>query len=362
MANALKNLVTDMLLDIIRAYSPTGAEEKAIKILYEYANSLGFDNVYIDSVGNLIADMGYGDKSIALIGHIDTVPGEIPVEFDGHSIRGRGAVDAKGPLVAMFVGASLARRTIDLNRYRVVAVAVVGEEGDSRGAKELVKNNFKADGIVIGEPSNNSIVLGYRGSMKVEIQCESKPSHTSSPAQEPSACEKIIDIWTKIRDFYNSFNAQSNSATILYIGCGENARYNVYPTQGNMLIDIRVSVDGGVDTVEKSIAGIVTSYGKCRYRVLDSTPPIKVSVNSTIVRALTRALLRSNIKPRFVYKLGTSDMNILNVCTSNNNIVAYGPGKSELSHTNEEEISIDEVVQGAEIYMKTVEEFFKVNG
>lgn len=362
MANALKKLVADMLLDIVKAYSPTGSEERATKILYEYARSLGFDNINIDSVGNLIAEIGYGKKSIALVGHIDTVPGEIPVEFNGHSVRGRGAVDAKGPLVAMFVGASLAKKVINLDRYRVVAVAVVGEEGDSRGAKELIKNNFKADGIVIGEPSNNSIVLGYRGSMKIEIVCESKPWHTSSPSQEPSACDKIVDIWTKIRNGYSSFNAQSNSAVVLYIGCGKRERYNVYPTQGDLLLDIRVSVDGSIDAVERDIAGIVRNYSKCSYRVIDFTLPIKVSVNNTIVRSLTRALIRSGIKPRFVYKLGTSDMNILYVCTYNNNIVAYGPGRSELSHTDEEEISIDEVVQGAETYMKTVEEFFKIIG
>ncbi|MDK6029144.1 N-acetyl-lysine deacetylase [Ignisphaera sp. 4213-co] len=359
MVNALRNLAVDMLLDIVKAYSPTGAEEKAVKILYEYAKTLGFDKITIDNVGNLIAEIGYGEKSLALIGHIDTVPGEIPVEYNGYSIKGRGAVDAKGPLTAMFIAASLAKRGIDLNKHRIVVVAAVGEEGDSIGAKELLKKGFKANGIVIGEPSNNSIVIGYRGGMRLEITCKSRPSHTSSPPIEPSACDKIIGIWSKIREMYNTYTPQSNSATAIHISCGENSRFNVYPTHAILIVDVRISVSGSVEAIEKDVLNIVKQYNECFQRVVDFTPPIKVSVNNTVVRALTRALLKTNTKPRFVYKLGTSDMNILAAC-ANNNIVAYGPGKSQLSHTDEEEIAVDELLQGIDIYTKTILEFFNI--
>jgi LysW-gamma-L-lysine carboxypeptidase len=93
-------------------------------------------------------------------------------------------------------------------------------------------------------------------------------------------------------------------------------------------------------------------------KLIDYTQPIRTSVNSTIVRALTRAIIIEGVRPKFVYKLGTSDMNLLHDCSSN--IVAYGPGKSELSHTDKEEISVEEVLQGARIYRSTIEEFFKL--
>jgi LysW-gamma-L-lysine carboxypeptidase len=349
-----------MLVDLLKAYSPPGHEEKAVKVLQDYAISLGFDTVRIDGAGNIIAEVGYGEKSIALIGHIDTVPGELPVEVDGDVVRGRGAVDAKGPLVAMFIGATLAKKVIDLDKHRVYVIAAVGEEGDSRGAKELIRQGFKANGIIVGEPSNNSIVLGYRGSMKVLIRCSSMPSHSSSPPLEPPVYEKLINIWTKIKEKYSIFKAQFTTATILSIRCGDDVAlgYSVYPNEGYMIVDLRIGIEDTLKNVDGYLQNLISQFNSCSYNVLDYTHPVKTSITNTIVRALTRAIIVEGEKPRFVYKLGTSDMNLLQSCTSN--IVAYGPGKSELSHTNKEEISIEEVLYGAKVYRSAIREFFKL--
>jgi len=356
--NALRSLALDMLVDLLKAYSPTGHEEKAVKVLQGYAKSLGFDTVYTDDAGNLIIEIGYGKKSIALIGHIDTVPGELPVEVDGDVIRGRGAVDAKGPLVAMFIGATLAKEVIDLNKHKVYVIAAVGEEGDSRGAKELIRQGFKTSGIIVGEPSNNAIVLGYRGSMKVVIRCSSLPSHASSPPLEPPVYEKLIDIWTRIKEKYNMFKAQLTTATILSMHCGDDMGYSVYPNEGYMLIDFRVGIEDAIRSVNEYLQNIVSQFSHCSYSILDYTQPVKTSINSIIVRALARAIITEGEKPRFVCKLGTSDMNLLQSCSSD--IAAYGPGKSELSHTNREEITVKEILYGAKVYRNTIKEFFNL--
>jgi LysW-gamma-L-lysine carboxypeptidase len=356
--NALKSLALEMLVDLLKAYSPSGHEEKAIKILHEYASILGFDKVYTDDAGNLIAELGYGEKSIALVGHIDTIPGELPVIINNDAVAGRGAVDAKGPLIAMFIGASLAKKHIDLDKFRVYAIAVIGEEGDSKGARELIKKGFKSSGIIIGEPSNNSIVLGYRGSMKVRIKCSSSPSHASSPPLESPACDKLIDLWIKIREKYSIFEAELTTATLLFMQCGDSAGYTIYPHEGSMYIDFRVGINDTIKSIDEYLKSLITHYSKCYYDVSDYTQPIKTSVNNTIVRALTRAIIMEGKRPRFVYKLGTSDMNLLYSCTSN--IVAYGPGKSELSHTDKEEITVEEILYGAKVYRNAIKEFFKL--
>jgi LysW-gamma-L-lysine carboxypeptidase len=73
-----------------------------------------------------------GDSCIMLLGHYDTVPGKLRVSVRKGTVSGRGAVDAKGPLAAMLVAASLSERPVRV-------AAVVGEEGDSRGVRELLK-------------------------------------------------------------------------------------------------------------------------------------------------------------------------------------------------------------------------------
>src|SRR5690606_41886640 len=65
--------------------------------------------------------------------YLDTVAGELPVGFDGERFRGRGAIDAKGPAVALLAGVRAARRRSPaLGRDTGVLIqAVSGEEGRS---------------------------------------------------------------------------------------------------------------------------------------------------------------------------------------------------------------------------------------
>ncbi|QKK09717.1 MAG: M20/M25/M40 family metallo-hydrolase [Planctomycetota bacterium] len=62
----------------------------------------------IDEAGNALAHRGPADAPvhIMLLGHIDTVPGDIPVRIAGGVLHGRGSVDAKGPLAAMLCRAA----------------------------------------------------------------------------------------------------------------------------------------------------------------------------------------------------------------------------------------------------------------
>lgn len=353
------NLVVDMLTELLKAYSPTGEEHKAVLVLKDYASALGYEEIHIDEVGNLIASYGDGEVSIAFIGHIDTVPGELPTVFDGVKISGRGAVDAKGPLAALFIGASQARAHVGRG-VKVYSIAVVGEEGDSRGAKNLISRGFKVDASIIAEPTNNiGIAIGYRGSIKLKVQCSSGGGHTSSPILEDSACISLLKLWEGISGRMHGFKYNENSASLLYISCGEYGRYSIYPRYGEMVVDIRVSVDNSLESVMNLIDVVVGQVNSCKYTIMDCVPPIRVNPNNPTVRALVRAVLKQNKKPRILYKLGTSDMNILYPHITSN-MAAYGPGRSELSHSDKEEVSIDELIHGINVYREAAIELSSI--
>ena len=95
----------DTLIGLVSHYSPSGRERGAVEWLVARMKSMGYDNAFIDEAGNAVGLIGNGPKQIVLLGHIDTVPGEIPVRVDENNLYGRGAVDAKGPL-ACFVDAA----------------------------------------------------------------------------------------------------------------------------------------------------------------------------------------------------------------------------------------------------------------
>ncbi|SOD63382.1 Acetylornithine deacetylase/Succinyl-diaminopimelate desuccinylase [Streptomyces zhaozhouensis] len=67
--------------------------------------------------------------------HLDTVAGREPVGFDGARFTGRGAVDAKGPAVALLAGvrAAMAREPAVGRSTAVLVQAVAGEEGGALG-------------------------------------------------------------------------------------------------------------------------------------------------------------------------------------------------------------------------------------
>jgi LysW-gamma-L-lysine carboxypeptidase len=351
-------MASDMLVDLLKVYSPSGKEKKAIEILKEYADNLGYEEIVIDEMGNLIASYGQGVTKFAVIGHIDTIPWELPVYFDGISIHGRGAVDAKGPLVAAYIGLALAKNLVDKKKAKVYAIALVDEERDSIGAKHLVNSGFKLNGAIISEPSNtDGVVVGYRGSARFSIVCQGPGGHSSS-GTEHSACEKLVSIWMKLKSVYSNSNSVLNSTpALLKLCCGEDA--SIVPRYGEALVSIRIALNSNVEEVIKTVESVVKGFDNCTIKTLDYTKPVKVSIGNIAARALVRAILRNNLKPRILNKLGTSDLNIL-YPTVTENIVAYGPGKSELAHTDRESITIDELCKGISIYHDTVKEFLKL--
>jgi LysW-gamma-L-lysine carboxypeptidase len=88
------------LIDLVGIPSPTGSEREAARWLVGRMLELGYMEASTDESGNAVGRMGDGPNQAILLGHIDTVPGVIPVRLDGDLLYGRGTVDAKGPLAA----------------------------------------------------------------------------------------------------------------------------------------------------------------------------------------------------------------------------------------------------------------------
>ena len=132
-----------------------------MSFLVAQMRSLGF-HAYIDSAGNAVGELGSGQRTILLLGHIDTVPGQIAVRQEGHLLYGRGSVDAKGPLAAFTVAA--ARAGAQPGARILVVGAVEEESATSKGARHLLDHE-SPEAVIIGEPSAwNCLTTGYRSS------------------------------------------------------------------------------------------------------------------------------------------------------------------------------------------------------
>ncbi|MFZ1770858.1 MAG: M20/M25/M40 family metallo-hydrolase, partial [Caldilinea sp.] len=101
----------DLLRGLVAIPSLSHQEAEASAWLAGQMRAAGYDRAFVDTAGNAVGELGAADAArvIVLLGHIDTVPGDIPVRIEataeGDVLYGRGSVDAKGPL-ATFVAAA----------------------------------------------------------------------------------------------------------------------------------------------------------------------------------------------------------------------------------------------------------------
>ena len=136
-----------MLEKALRIYTPSLGEKPLAEFLADKCDDLGFEDIKIDEVGNLIARKGSGSPKVMLCGHMDTVPGKIKVRKEGDRLYGRGASDAKAPLMSMLFAAA----SVQNNNGTVIFVGAVDEEGNATGIKHLVKQDLDIDYAVFGD-------------------------------------------------------------------------------------------------------------------------------------------------------------------------------------------------------------------
>jgi len=341
-----RRLAVELLVRLVETYSPTFKEEGAVGVLGGYLEKLGFDRVTVDEVGNLVAEVGSGSETLLLASHIDTIDEPLEARLEDGKLIGRGAVDAKGPLAAMTMAAYLASRHLDLSDLRVVLAALVGEEGPSHGARHIV-GRVKADYIVVGEPTGlNGVVVGCRGSCRLLVECSGSGGHTANPQLYRSPCMDVIDIIKSLEGGLKDY-----TVTPVYLECGSRGKLNVVPKRATAIFNIRIPIGGSSGSLRTALEGLLRAYN-CRWSLDECIEPFRTSPGNPAVRAAVRALLKLGLKPRIAYKAGTSDMTLLSSITGN--IVEIGPGRPELSHTDFEEISLEEYMAGIDVYYNIV--------
>lgn len=339
----------ETLIGLISHYSPSGQEHEAVEWLVGRMKSLGYDEVFVDDAGNAVGMLGQGPRQVVLLGHIDTVPGEIRVERDETSLYGRGAVDAKGPL-ACFVDA--VARVGAKDGWRFVLIGAVEEERDSEGARFVI-DQYSPDFLIVGEPNQwDRIALGYKGSAWGVLTVRRDQAHTASG--EETAAEAAVEVWSKIRAYVDSFNADKQKVfeQLLPNLHAIETEMNEFEQCVRLKIGVRLPVEVSPDAWYEKLAEIVPDVQL--KRVGFAIPAWMCEKNTPLVRAFLSGIRSEGGEPRFVYKTGTADLNIvapLWKCPA----LVYGPGDSSLDHTPNEHILLDE-------YEKSVRVLFHALG
>lgn len=352
---------TELLKQMLEIYSPSGHEKKIADFLKEQLEELGFKNVRLDKAGNVFGEVGSGSPTVLLCGHMDTVPGRLPVKTEGDRIYGRGAVDAKPSLAAMISAAS--KLTDEKIRGKLILAGVVDEEGRGKGIRRIVKDNLKVDYAIFGEPSGvKNITIGYKGRLEVNIICETKPVHAATTGEVDNAIEKAFEVWSRVKAWSTKRPPRSSfySTTACLTGILGGEASNVVPSWCALTVDVRFPPSLKAEKAVSELKEIIQSYKRenpdveLKMRLEDSVESFIAEKDSVLVKALTAAIEDTvGGSVRLLKKTGTGDMNIyaneLEV-----QAVTYGPGNAQLSHTLDEYTEINEYLTSIEVYRKTV--------
>ncbi|MEV4679826.1 M20/M25/M40 family metallo-hydrolase [Streptomyces kurssanovii] len=316
-----------LLTRLVSVPSVSGDEAELASFLAEWCQERGM-RARVDEVGNLVATRGDGPRRLLLLGHLDTVPHHWPAEWREDELWGRGSVDAKGSLASFLE--VLAHADIPEDGQLCAIGAVEEEISSSKGAFH-VRDHYPADAVVIGEPSGSrTLTLGYFGLFKLEVTA-SVPSGHSAGMDAVSAPDHLIGALGGIRASVLEQAPDALSA-VIDISCATGRDQN----RATGILNFRVPPTADLEALRTAALGHVREG--VEIEVLRATPGYAGGRSGPLVKAFTRAFADAGIRPRFVVKKGTSDMNTLATTWHDVPMVAYGPGDSSLDHTDEERI------------------------
>lgn len=322
-----------LLHQLVEIESLSGAEDAAVGFLIGQMEERGFQAEH-DRAGNAVGVIGSGERRVVLLGHIDTVPGKIPMRIEDGVLWGRGAVDAKGPL-ATFVAA--ATRAADRLNATVTVVGAVGEETlGSPGATE-VAGGPAPDYCIIGEPSAwDAVCLGYRGTLSLHYCLRRDSRHTAGPGS--SVAEEAIAFWQRLTDELAGLNMDimGDFGRVGHALRAFNTSSDGLADHAKLSIGLRLPPE--LD-VEDLITRLRQLAGDAELEVEGCQPAYRTDKRSPLIPPFLRAIRAEGGTPRFTLKLGTSDMTVVGPAWGCP-IVTYGPGDASLDHTPEERLEL----------------------
>lgn len=314
---------------LVAMETPTGSERAATDFLDAALRRVGYTTVRQRvSAGrdNLYA---YREPpALVFSSHVDCVPPYVPLAEDGESIRGRGSCDAKG-LVAAMVAA--AERLAERGERRIGLLFLVGEENGSDGARAAADFGPRGRFLINGEPTENRLSVGQKGSLRVDLSATGRAAHSAYPDDGVSAIVALLDTLDRIRRLPLPSDPLLGESTCNIGLIGGGIAPNVIPAQASAQI---------------------------LFRIVEPTAPLKERI---------RRLLAPGVSVAFPVELpfhkgGTApagwDTTVVSFASDLPFLASWGegyqlgPGSIRVAHSDGEHIRKADLLQGVELYVR----------
>ena len=318
------------LIELTEIEAPPFKEEKRAKEFAKRLQLAGLENVWIDSIGNVIGFLkgSIGNKNIAINAHIDTVFPEgtdVRVQERNDTLYAPGIGDDTRGLAMLLTIAE----TIKMNNIEpvnnIIFIGTVGEEGlgDLRGVRYLFENNnpkidswIAIDGGSIGRVNNQAL-----GSYRYEVVFDGPGGHSWGAfglVNPHHALGYGIKNFIEKADLYTS-SGPKTSYNVCVISGGTSI--NSIPFESSMLIDIRSIEPNRLDDMEEilfnSMQKALKEQNEMKRSGSDLTltinkignrPSGKVEESVPLIQRTIAATQYMGVEPRLT--IGSTDSNI----------------------------------------------------
>lgn len=321
--------LTRRLIDIP---SVSGDEGAVGRFLASHLAGLGYEvesQEIAPGRANVLARVAGGRARVVLSTHMDTVPPHIASSEDDEFIHGRGACDAKGIIAAQISAAG---------RLRAEGIGGVGllftvdEELGSHGARAADSHAWARDCrfLVNGEPTDNRLAAGTKGSLRLRLTTEGRAAHSAYPEHGESAIEKLLDVLADLRahrwpreEFFGETTC--NIGTV-----SGGTRPNVIPARAEAELQLRLVTDAR--RVKEEFERVVA--GRAGVEYLSENDPVRL----TSVEGFDGVVVRF-----------TTDIPYL---TNWGRPLLLGPGSILDAHTSHERVRKSELSEAVELYAR----------
>jgi acetylornithine deacetylase/succinyl-diaminopimelate desuccinylase family protein len=358
--------------------NPPGDDHEIAQFLVEYLGEMGMD-VNSDDVGdghrNVVATWSGEEPGPVLLlnGHYDVVePGQgWTVDPYGSTIKdgyliGRGAVDMKAGIAALIVAVKSLKTSGFPLKGTIIMAFVADEEIGQLGSQTLAKQGVSADFALVAEPSSLIPVIAQRGRRIYEISASGKTAHAALPEQGINAIAPMLDYLQAILRKADAFSQKVHPRlgrtkfTLTTIQGG--SAINSVPDRCKATVDFRHLPNHEPDEIDEEIQGIMEAVALkfpetgLGWKVLFSSPSFDCAEDMPLVRALRQATEGLfGFDPGVKGYEATTDAGVLSTVMGIPTVVC-GPGDLRQAHQPDEKIEIAELLRGAEIYARMIQD------
>ena len=317
--------------------STTGRETALLPVLVPALEALGAVvevREFLPGRCNVLAT--WGEPRVLFSTHLDTVPPYLFPRWEGGTLFGRGACDAKGQMVAQFM--AIAR----LRDAGVAWLGVAGEETDSLGAQDagVWKHRFTAcKALINGEPTELKVATGQRGVKNLRLTCAGKAAHGGSPELGHNAILDLLDWLEGVRRIPLGRHPELGPEVWNLGTIKGGAAVNIVPAHAQAQLNVRTVPGSGFHA---AVEALRPARGTVEVEV-DEPPCLYAEV--------------PGFERAFV-PFGSDGPYLMDLIPDRTAVLA-GPGSISVAHTPDEHLTLHDLRAGADLNERLARHFLQ---